>query len=36
MPSDIKKLLENTGQKAFLTEEALAPLYFGVPIEAMR
>jgi hypothetical protein len=36
MPSSIKKLLENTGQKAFLTEEALAPLYFGVPIEALR
>jgi hypothetical protein len=36
MPSSIKKLLENTGQKEFLTEEALAPLYFGVPIGALR
>jgi hypothetical protein len=36
MPSSIKKLLENTGQKEFLTEEALAPLYFGVPIQALR
>jgi hypothetical protein len=36
MPPSIKRLLEQTGQKHFLTEEALAPLYFGVPIEAMR
>jgi hypothetical protein len=36
MPSSIKRLLEQTGQKEFLTEEALAPLYFGVPIEALR
>jgi hypothetical protein len=36
MPPSIKRLLETTGQKHFLTEEALAPLYFGVPIEAMR
>jgi len=36
MPPSIKKLLEKTGQKEFLTEEALAPLYFGVPIQALR
>jgi hypothetical protein len=36
MPPSIKKLLESTGQKAFLTEEALAPLYFGMPIQMLR
>ncbi len=36
MPPTIKKLLEDTGQKVFLDEEVLAPLYFGVPIQALR
>lgn len=36
MPPSIKKLLETTGQKEFLSEDVLAPLYFGVPIEALR
>jgi hypothetical protein len=36
MPTSVKKLLEETGQKQFLTEEVLAPLYFGVPIQSLR
>jgi hypothetical protein len=36
MPTSVKQLLEKTGDKAFLTEEVLAPLYFGVPIQSLR
>ena len=36
VPSGIKRLLEKTGQKAALSEEVMAPLYFGIPIEALR
>jgi hypothetical protein len=36
VPPSIKRLLEETGQKAFLTDEAMAPLYFGVPIQSLR
>lgn len=36
VPSRIKDILESTGQKNALSEEVLAPLYFGVPLEALR
>jgi hypothetical protein len=36
VPPNIKRLLEETGQKAFLTDEAMAPLYFGVPLKMLR
>jgi hypothetical protein len=36
VPPSIKRLLEETGQKAFLTDEAMAPLYFGVPLKLLR
>ena len=36
VPLRIKSLLESTGQKASLSEEVMAPLYFGVPLEALR
>jgi len=36
IPTDIKRLLEDTGQKKALNEEVLSSVYFGVPIEALR
>ncbi len=36
VPPGIKKLLQDTGQKEFLSEDVLAPIYFGVPLEALR
>lgn len=36
VPQGIKEFLELTGQKKFMTEEVLAPLYFGVPAEMLR